>query len=108
MTKYILVGLLIIIVGVGAYVGGRIALSNLRASAAQNASEKFLKKLYAEYDVVGMNCQGEDTDGDKYISCDARIKNAQNIEKVVHLQCPSIVKSFFGSSCKESRLTITQ
>ena len=107
MKKYILVVIVSIVVLVGLYIAGRVGLSSVRANAAENASEKFIKKLYSEYEIVGMSCQGEDTDGDNYISCDARLRNPQAVERVVHLQCPSVIKGWFGSSCKEARAVIS-
>lgn len=108
MKKAILFILLFLVVFAVVYVGTSILLRMARARVAQGRGQTFIAKLYAEYAVVGENCQGEDTDNDSYVSCDFRIKNALSEERVVHLQCPTIWKSILGDTCKESRLVIPQ
>lgn len=97
-----------LLVVIGLYIGGAIVFKNIRSSVALSAGEKFISKLYAEYSIVGGSCQGEDTDSDKYVSCDFRIRNTSGTERVVHLQCPVISKRVLGSTCKETRTVIPQ
>lgn len=108
MKKFITLLLLIGIVvgGFAAYLGSMIFVKDIRAGRAETMAAKFVTNLYAEYAIIGQNCQGEDTDGDSYVSCDLRIKNTENVEKILKLQCPTMWKSFTGNTCKESRLSI--
>jgi hypothetical protein len=79
-----------------------IAIKDYRAAKAENVGDEYIQKVYSEYTITGKNCQGEDTDQNGYVSCGFRIKNVENLEKTVRLECPTIFKSFTGSSCKES------
>lgn len=108
MMKIFFAALALLIVVGGAYFGASIAVRSTRASVAQWRGEQFIHKLYAEYTVRGMSCQGEDTDADAYVSCDFRIMSPSSEEKTVHLQCPDIWKALIGNSCKESRLVLPQ
>ncbi len=90
------------------YVGFTIGIRTIRARVAEEKGNEFIAKLYAEYAIVGMSCQGEDTDSDNYVSCDVRIKNQALEERVVHLQCPTVRQSILGNSCKETRLILNQ
>jgi hypothetical protein len=107
MKKFSALAMLLLMIVVIIMAGGTILSKKVRASFAERAGTAFIERLYAEYTILGQNCQGEDTDGDAYVSCDMRIKNPSHEERVVHLQCPTIVKSIFGSTCKESRIVIT-
>ncbi len=98
---------IVLLVG-GLFLGASILLRNTRASVAQNRGEAFVEKLYAEYSIAGKSCQGEDTDGDSYVSCDFRLKNPTDAERIVHLQCPTMWKALLGNSCKEARLVLPQ
>jgi hypothetical protein len=106
MSKGIIVSLGVIILCAFLYLASAIGIREVRAHVAQNRGESFIQKLYADYTILGKNCQGEDTDGDSYVSCDFRITNTAHDERVVHLQCPDISKSLIGNTCKESRLTL--
>ncbi len=108
MTKGIIAVVLSLALVLAVFLGGSILLRNARASVAQNRGEAFVAKLYAEYQIMGKSCQGEDTDGDAYVSCDFRLKNPTDAERVVHLQCPTMWKAFLGNTCKESRLVLPQ
>lgn len=108
MKKYILFALVFLIVLVAAYLGASILIRAARASVAEGRGVTFVNQVYAEYAIVGQNCQGEDTDNDSYVSCDFRLRNAQSEERMVHLQCPGIWKSILRNTCKESRLMLPQ
>lgn len=88
---------------VGGYYGPIIVWKNLQADRALTMSEKYVANLYSEYHVIGKNCQGEDTNADNYISCDIRIIKGEDAttEKVLNLSCPTMWKSYTGSTCKE-------
>ena len=96
-----------IIFVLGILVGGiyfyYIGSNTIRANRGLSEGENYIKKMYAEYAIVGKVCQGKDTDGDGYISCDFRIKT-ETKEDVINLQCPTFISSYLGTSCKESRL----
>ncbi len=108
MTKGIIAVVGSVIVVGGLFLGASILLRSTRASVAQNRGEAFVAKLYAEYTIAGKSCQGEDTDGDSYVSCDFRLKNPTDAERIVHLQCPTMWKALLGNSCKEARLVLPQ
>jgi hypothetical protein len=108
MKRGLFLVLLFLVLFGAAYIGGSMLVRAARASVAQSRGQAYVAKLYAEYAIVGENCQGEDTDNDSYVSCDFRIKNALSEERVIHLQCPTIWKSFLGDTCKESRLALPQ
>jgi hypothetical protein len=108
MWKGIFFGIFLLIVLGASYLGSSMLMRQVRADRAQVRGNVFVQKLYAEYTIAGQSCQGEDTDGDNYVSCDYRLKNPAGEERVIHLQCPTIWKSLIGNSCKESRLVLPQ
>jgi hypothetical protein len=109
MKKYILIALCVIALGfIGSIYFYFVGVKSVRANVATSDGKEYIQKMYGEYVIVGTSCQGEDTDGDSYVSCDFRIKNASNEERVIHLQCPTVFKSYTGSVCKEYRLTLSQ
>jgi flagellar basal body-associated protein FliL len=89
-----------------AYFGIIIFSKNLVSSRAETMTKKYIANLYGEYKIVGLNCQGEDTDGDSYVSCDVRIRKEEDTttEQTRYLNCPTIWKSFTGNTCKERPL----
>ena len=72
-------------------------------------TKKYVANLYSEYNILGINCQGEDTDGDSYVSCDVRIRKGEDVstEQTRYLSCPTLWKSFIGNTCKERPLLPT-
>ena len=64
---------------------------------------------------MGKSCQGEDSDNNGYVTCNFRLKsttqNTDNTnnpmsEKTITLQCPTFIKSYMGTSCKEMGFSI--
>jgi flagellar basal body-associated protein FliL len=109
MKKYILITLFAtLFMCVGALYFYYIGVKSVRAGVATSDGKEYIQKMYSEYTIVGTSCQGEDTDRDSYVSCDFRIKNVSNEERVIHLQCPTVFKSYTGSVCKEYRVTLNQ
>jgi hypothetical protein len=110
MKKILFLILLILIIGGGfaGYVYSKILLKDIVGGRAETMSSKYISNLYQEYTIIGKNCQGEDTNSDGYVSCDVRIKIGEDntTEKTINLQCPTLWKSYTGSTCKESRLSI--
>jgi hypothetical protein len=110
MKKYFYLLLILIIIGLvsGAYVYSKILLKDIVGGRAETMAVKYVANLYKEYSIIGSNCQGEDTNLDSYVSCDVRIQVGQekSTEKTLNLQCPTLWKSYTGSTCKESRLAI--
>ncbi len=104
MKKYLFLVVALLIAFLYGYF---IGIKNIQTHVATKDGTSYTTKMYSDYSIVGESCQGEDTDGDSYVSCDFRLKNASS-EKVLHLQCPTIMKSFTGSVCKEYRITIPQ
>lgn len=106
---YFFILILIIAILVGGYFGPIIFYKNVQSDRAVTMSEKYVANLYSEYHVIGKNCQGEDTNADSYISCDIRIAKGEDTstERVLNLSCPTLWKSYTGSTCKE-RLVLPQ
>lgn len=112
MKKLFFLLFFIIAVGGGfaTYIYAKILIKDLRAGRAETMSEKYIANLYSEYQIIGKNCQGEDTNNDSYVSCDIRIQKGSDTvtEKVLNLQCPTMWKSYTGNTCKESRLALPE
>ncbi len=107
MKKGLLIAAAIILVIIIAYFAITLGSAKLRSARALATGHSYIREVFGDYAVAGEHCQGIDTDGDSYVSCDFRlVKN--DIERVINLQCPTIGKSLTGSSCKESRLSIPQ
>lgn len=104
--KTFLIILLVTVLGVGGYIGTIILSKNLVSQRAETMTNKYIANLYSEYKVIGINCQGEDTDGDTYVSCDVRIRKGEDTstEQTRYLSCPTLWKSFTGNTCKERPL----
>ena len=87
-----------------------LLIKDMRSSRAETMSQKYVENLYKEYSIVGQNCQGEDTNGDSYVSCDVRIQVGADTtsQRVIMLSCPTMWKSYTGSTCKESRYAIPE
>lgn len=107
MKKFLifLVLILLIVIVLGGYIGSVVFVKDIRSSRAETMAGKYVANLYKEYSVIGQNCQGEDTNGDSYVSCDLRIQIGQDTstQKILNLSCPTMWKSFTGNTCKESR-----
>ena len=103
MNKFIIILILLIVVIAGGYFGVLVLVKDLRSSRAETMSEKYIANLFSEYHIIGKNCQGEDTNNDSYVSCDVRIEKGEDVstEKVINLSCPTMWKSYTGSTCKE-------
>lgn len=108
ISTYIFTFLALLAVIFAGYMYSIILAKDVRASRAEAMGEKYISNLYADFVIAGKNCQGEDTDGDSYVSCDFRIVKQDVVDKVVKLQCPTLWKSYTGNTCKESRLSITE
>jgi hypothetical protein len=110
MKKILFLLLLLVVVGGGfaGYVYSKILMKDIVGGRAETMSKKYVANLYQEYQIIGQNCQGEDTNLDTYVSCDVRIQigTATETQKTLNLQCPTLWKSYTGSTCKESRLAI--
>lgn len=80
-----------------------------RSTRALTKGGDYVMKMYGDYTVAGKSCQGEDSDNNGYVTCNFRIKKeASNLEKTVTLQCPTFIKSFLATSCKEQGIVINQ
>lgn len=108
--KALFIFILLIGVLVGGYIGSVLLIKDMRSSRAETMSQKYVENLYKEYSIVGQNCQGEDTNGDSYVSCDVRIQVGADTttQRVIMLSCPTMWKSYTGSTCKESRYAIPE
>ncbi len=107
--KKILGAVMALVVIIGGLYGYFVLGNQLRSFRGETMSAKYLNKMYADYQVLGKNCQGEDTDSNGYITCNARIKqDGTGIEKTITLQCPTLLKSYLYTSCKEQGMVISQ
>ena len=106
MKKFLWIFIILLIVAFAFYLNF-VAGNQLRAWRATKTSDTFVKKLYSDYSIAGQNCQGEDTNNDGYVTCNLRLKaSADGAEKVITVQCPTFIKSYMGTSCKEQGLVI--
>jgi flagellar basal body-associated protein FliL len=94
--------ILAIILAIAIFVGSTVGVNKLRSVRATSEAKNYVAKLYPGYTIGGSVCQGEDTDGDTYVSCDLNIGNTTE-NRVINIQCPTIIKSFLGTSCKQAR-----
>jgi hypothetical protein len=102
MKKFFFLLLLLIVLGVAGYFYAILFAKNFRASRAEAKGMDYVSKVYTEYQVVGKDCQGEDTDSNDYVTCGFRVKNASGTERTVRLECPTIIKGYLGSNCREN------
>ncbi len=115
MKKYFYLVLFVALAVAGLYLYF-IAGNQLRSVRGLAKGDEYIAKLYSDYTVVGKNCQGEDTNLDGYVTCNFRLKYTakENMfgglipEKTTILQCPTFIKSYRGTSCKESGFTVNQ
>ncbi len=98
---------LAVLLAIGIFLASTIGVNKVRSMRATTESTKYVAKLYPGYTIGGSVCQGEDTDGDSYVSCDLNIGNATD-NRVINIQCPTIIKSFLGTSCKQARPNFVQ
>ncbi len=83
--------------------------NQLRSARGISKGGEYITKMYGDYTKVGENCQGEDTNGDGYVTCNFRVKQINGpLEKTITLQCPTFIKSFLATSCKEQGITLNQ
>ena len=82
--------------------------NQMRASRAETKSKDYVVKMYADYNAIGYSCQGEDSNNDGYVTCNIRIKSMAGVEKTLTLQCPTYIKSWMATSCKEQGIVINQ
>lgn len=81
--------------------------NQMRSMRGLQKGETYVAKMYSDYSVVGENCQGEDSDNNGYVTCNFRLKKeSSQEEKTITLQCPTFMKSFMATSCKEQGILI--
>lgn len=97
--------LVLIVLGLYSYF---ILGNQMRTVRGIQKGKEYAMKMYSDYAVVGENCQGEDSDNNGYITCNFRLKKSSpsEEEKTITLQCPTFVKSFMATSCKEQGILI--
>lgn len=78
-----------------------------RSTRGIQKGREYAMKMYSDYQIVGENCQGEDSDSNGYVTCNFRLKQSSTSqERTIVLQCPTFVKSFMATSCKEQGMVI--
>ncbi len=108
IKKYIFILACIGIIIGGVYVYF-IAGNQLRASRGLSKGNDYTVTMYKDYHVMGQSCQGEDTNGDSYVTCNFRLqKVSDGAEKTITLQCPTFWKSWMYTNCKEQGIVINQ
>jgi flagellar basal body-associated protein FliL len=102
-TIYLLVFILIIAGIFAGYFYTKVFIKDIVSGRAETMTKKYMENVYKEYSILGLNCQGVDTDGDAYVSCDVRIQvgDDKSTEATRYLSCPTVWASFTGSTCKE-------
>ena len=96
--------ILLVVAGLYSYF---ILGNQARSTRALEKGKEYATKMYNDYTVVGENCQGEDTDNNGYVTCNFRLKGVANTtERTITLQCPTFIKSFMATSCKEQGIVI--
>ncbi len=108
MKKYLFLIILLALIAGGLY--AYFILGNqLRAARGEVTGKDYVAKLYSDYSIAGSSCQGEDTNNDGYVTCNFRLKEKVSaVEKTITLQCPTLIKSFMATSCKEVGITLNQ
>lgn len=104
---YLFIFLAVIALGFALYLFSVNWTNNTRGSRAEKIGHTYIAKVYTDYNILGEDCQGVDTDNDGYVSCTFRI-GKEGVEKEINLQCPTYIKSFLGNECKASQLVIPQ
>ena len=106
IKKYLAALVTLLLVGFALY--SYFILGNqMRTMRGIQKGKEYAVKMYSDYTVVGENCQGEDSDNNGYITCNFRLaKSATQEEKTITLQCPTFVKSFMATACKEQGILI--
>lgn len=101
---------IIIIIILMAFIYSYFILGNqLRTNRGIEKGRDYVTKMYNDFSIAGENCQGEDSDNNGYITCNFRLKStADQNERTITLQCPTFVKSFLATSCKEQGVVINQ
>lgn len=102
MKKFLFIFLLLLILGAGGYFYSVLFIKDFRATRAEAEGADYINKVYTEYQIVGKDCQGEDTDNNSYVTCGFRIKNASGTERTVRLECPTVIRGLLGSNCREN------
>ena len=98
---------LVILFVVASFYSYFILGNQARSTRALEKGREYASKMYNDYRVAGENCQGEDTDNNGYVTCNFRLKGTTNgTERTITLQCPTFIKSFMATSCKEQGIVI--
>jgi archaellum component FlaG (FlaF/FlaG flagellin family) len=106
IKSYFVLFVVLIVIAGGLY--GYFVLGNqMRSMRGLQKGETYATKMYSDYSIVGENCQGEDSDNNGYVTCNFRLKKqSTQDEKTITLQCPTFIKSFMATSCKEQGVVI--
>lgn len=82
--------------------GGIHVYGSVTGKNAKDATEQATQyaNVMFDDDLRGVTCSN--SDGDGYVSCDLRLKDANGNTYVEQLQCPGF--SFFNDGCKSYRL----
>jgi flagellar basal body-associated protein FliL len=97
LWKIKLVIFLAVVLAAVFFLASTIGINKLRQMRAETQVTVFVKALYPDQSVVGKVCQGEDTDSDSYVSCAVTLTSREN---PLSVQCPTIVKSYLGTTCR--------
>ncbi len=108
MKKYLFLIVILLLITGGLYT--YFILGNqMRSTRGISIGKDYASKMYSDYAVAGSNCQGEDTNNDGYVTCNFRLKEKVSaVEKTITLQCPTFIKSYMATSCKEVGITLNQ
>jgi hypothetical protein len=69
-------------------------------------ARQFVGELgYAE--IIGVSCSTHDSDGDGYISCSVRVKDADKVEMLA-IECAGGLHGFYKSGCRQPKFSINR
>lgn len=77
--------------------GGCRAVTGAQARQAEKEFREYLGTMYPEFEVIGIAGTSMDTDGDGYVTLQARIKHGEE-ERTIRAECAS---GFWNHGCKE-------
>ncbi|MEN9852325.1 MAG: hypothetical protein RI996_268 [Candidatus Parcubacteria bacterium] len=96
-SKIKMIVFLAVVLAIVFFIGSTLGVNTLRQMRAETQVTRFVKALYPDQSVVGKICQGEDTDTDGYVSCAVTLTLREN---PLSVQCPTILKSYLGTTCR--------
>ena len=85
IKKYIVsaIVLALFILGFYAYF---ILGNQARSTRGIQKGREYAMKMYSDYQIVGENCQGEDSDSNGYVTCNFRLKQSSTSQEKMEIR----------------------